>query len=182
MNRFDEMLNRFEGLLNRFEGAEGAPTASTTASDAGSASAPAKKERVHKAIKEFDELMTDPLNRFKEASKKLENKNIEAMTDNCVEVFHLMRSIILAITKSKTDKTENMAPIIAPFVKDFDKKIGKARDPKIKNHQKALLDGLQLIQLTIMHDPHDYGKEFLAQIDFFGNKVLMERKDLDTQW
>jgi len=39
-----------------------------------------------------------------------------------------------------------------------------------------------MVQLSILNDPHDMGKEFLAQIDFYGNKVLMERKQPDSDW
>jgi hypothetical protein len=33
-----------------------------------------------------------------------------------------------------------------------------------------------------MDDPFDMGKEYLGQIDFYGNKVVQLKKEPDTEW
>lgn len=178
MNRFDDLLNRFEGLLNRFEGGEGV---APTPSGSGQPSTPAK--RLHKAVKELNQAINEPLKKFVELSEKHPNKLINEATLLSKEGFELALSIVHAITLSKKETTENMAKVVSPHLKDLDKKIGdKSKKLEIKNHCRALLDGLQLIQLTIMEDPHDMGKEFLGQIDFYGNKVIQLQTEPDTEW
>jgi len=190
MNKFEDLIERFEGLLDRFEGAPGAMATGTTT--ASSASAPTTSEgtsakkptkRLHKVVKGFDEVMTEPLKKFIELSKKHENKKIHEASGYIKEMFETIRMIIVAITESKKESLQNMGALISPIVKDLDHKIGKcSKDAKIKNHVKSLIDSIQLVQLPIMDDPHDMGKEFLAQIDFFGNKVLTQRIELDVEW
>lgn len=178
MNRFEELLDRFTGLLDRFEGHGGS---STDAPASNGSASPVK--RLHKAVKEFDSEIAPALDKFVELGKQHSNTKIHEASEFTKESFILMRNIIQAITESKQEKTENMAKVVSPSIKDLDKKLGKcSRDLNIKNHCRALLDSLQLIQLTIMDDPHDMGKEFLGQIDFYGNKVVQEGKELDTQW
>lgn len=178
MNRFDELLERFEGLLNRFEGTEGAPTGSSASfGQAG------KKEKVHSAIKEFDDMFLPQLDKFVNLGKTHANKIVHEVSELGREAFMLIRAILLSITQSKHQKTSDLAIIISPHIKELDNKIAKKmKDLDVKNHCKSILDSLQLIQITIMDDPHDMGKEFLAQIDFYGNKVLQLRKEPDTEW
>eukprot|EP00345_Euplotes_harpa_P016791 CAMPEP_0168338848 /NCGR_PEP_ID=MMETSP0213-20121227/13105_1 /TAXON_ID=151035 /ORGANISM="Euplotes harpa, Strain FSP1.4" /LENGTH=211 /DNA_ID=CAMNT_0008344757 /DNA_START=362 /DNA_END=994 /DNA_ORIENTATION=- len=47
---------------------------------------------------------------------------------------------------------------------------------------KVLTDGIQLCQLVVFDDPHDMGKEYIAQIDFFGNRILTSNVEPDIQW
>jgi hypothetical protein len=183
MNRFDELLNRFEGLLNRFEGSEGRLEGGDSTAASTPSSGAKKVARVHKAVREFDEAIVPPLTKFIELSEKHSNKIIPEVSLLAKEGFHLIRNIIHAITISKDEPTANLAAVVSPHIKELDKKISKKmKDLNVKNHCRALLDGLQLIQLTLMHDPHEMGKEFLGQIDFYGNKVLMEQKEPDTEW
>lgn len=189
MNKFEELLERFDGLLNRFEGGSGSATA-TSATGGGQATTSesakptaAKPTRLHKAVKGFDSAMNEKIAEFLALAEKHSNKKILEASKVIKEMFDLIRNIIHAVTMSKGTKAEVMGEFITPHCKSLDKKLGKfLRDPDIKNHVKALLDSLQLIQLPLMHDPHDMGKEFLAQIDFFGNKVLMMRVEQETKW
>lgn len=108
---------------------------------------------------------------------------VKLASHHIIEQFMIMRAIISAITKSKPIKTQDLGAILSPIIKDLDMKIGKKlRGLDLKNHCKALIDGLQLMQLTIIDDPIDHGKEFLAQIDFFGNKILTSNNQEDIEW
>ena len=127
MNRFDELLDRFDNLLNRFEGSEGGATASGASGS--------QQKRLHKAVKEFDQTIAPELEKFVELGKKHSNPKIHEASEATKDSFILMRNVIQAITESKKEKTEEMAKILAPFIKDLDKKIGKcSRDLNIKNH------------------------------------------------
>ena len=56
------------------------------------------------------------------------------------------------------------------------------KDPKLKNHARAVEDGLKLLQFFLQEDAPEWTKEQLAQVDYFGNKVLMERNEGWTAW
>jgi hypothetical protein len=121
--------------------------------------------------------------KFLKLAKEHPNKLIPEASELIVDAFKLMRNVIQAITESKPDTTQNLAVVITPYVKELDTKIGKKmKDINVKNHCRALLDGLQLVQLVIMDDPFDMGKEYLGQIDFYGNKVVQLKKEPDTEW
>lgn len=53
---------------------------------------------------------------------------------------------------------------------------------KFKNHAKCVSDGLGLLQWYLQGDQIEYAKEQTAQIDFFGNKVLMENNAECNEW
>ena len=182
MNKLEDMLDRFEGLLNRFEGSEGA-TAGSSATGGASGATKTKKVKQHQAVKDFETIVTPLIEKFSGAGKAHPNEKIQKATVHVVEKFNTIRNLIHAVTISKQTKSEDLSAVVAPIMKDFDMKIGKTlKGLDLKNHQKALIDGLQLIQLVMVEDPTDYGKEFLAQIDFFGNKILTGDKKEDADW
>ena len=181
MNRLEDCINRFEALLNRFEGSEGSGPVSVSSGETKTSSAP--KVRLHKVVKEYDATMNPLLEKFSALGEKHSNKLVQEATVFAKDMFTLIRTIIYSITMSKPTKVDQLASVISPKIKDLDNKIGKKlRGMELKNHCKVLLDGLQLIQLAIMDDPHDIGKEYLAQIDFFGNKILTSGKEQDVEW
>lgn len=184
-NKLEGLVGRFEGLLNRFEIGQpgvGSDVVSQVLTEASTVSA-APVKRLHKAVKGFNEALLEPLERWQTIADKHSNKKLIEATRIVRESFAMIGHVIQAITESKQTKSEVFAEIIGPLIKKVDKDIGNcSKDMAIKNHCKALLDGVQLLQLSFMDDPYDMGKEFLNQIDFYGNKVLNERKDPDTEW
>ena len=134
MNQFEDLLNRFSGLLDRFEGKGGAHAApSSTSAPSASIKPESSSKRLHKVVKEFDNVMTDPLNLFIEQATKYENKKIGEASGYIKEMFLTIRNIIHAITLSKKSDSTKMGELISPIVKDLDKKIGKcSRDMNIK--------------------------------------------------
>jgi hypothetical protein len=95
-----------------------------------------------------------------------------------------MRSIVLALATSQRIGAAELAPIVAPPLQELYKKIGKMvnKAPQLKNHARAVEDGLKLLQFFLQEDSPEWTKEQLAQVDYFGNKVLMERNDKWTAW
>jgi hypothetical protein len=58
----------------------------------------------------------------------------------------------------------------------------KAKDPKFGNHVQTLIDGLNLFCWYLSPTIQEYVDESLANIDFYGNKVLQLKQEKDTAW
>ena len=184
MNKFEDLLSRFEGLLNRFEGTESAPCAKPSGVDdtTGKAAGPAAP-RLPKVVKDFDSAVQESLDKFLDLGSKHTSKVIQDLSVVVKDQFKMMRDIVHAISISKKEKPEDMAAEISVIFKSLDDRVFKlGKDMVHKNHSKVMHDGLQLINLLIMDDPVEMGKEYLAQMDFFGNKILTSQVDADMEW
>lgn len=187
MNKFEDLLQRFEGLLNRFEGTESAPSTASAkaveATEAPSTSSAPAAPRLPKQIKDFDTAVQESLNKFLDIGNGHTSKVIQGFTLVVKDQFKLMRDLIHAICTSKKETPADIVAEITPIYKALDDRVFKlGKDLNFKNHSKVIQDGLQLINLLVMEDPVEIGKEYLDQMDFFGNKILTSQVQPDWDW
>ena len=189
MERFDKLLNRFESLLNRFEGVEGAPTAQfkeeakEIIKEAASASKTAGPG-VPDIIRSLDKEVLVNLDKWKQLAEATKVPHLQLVTQTASEAFTLTRTIVHALAISKSADAKKIAEVIGKQLGAQMKKSGDLinKEIKYKNHAKCISDGLSLLQWYLQGDQIEYAKEQTAQIDFFGNKVLMENNAECNEW
>jgi adenylyl cyclase-associated protein len=121
---------------------------------------------------------------FEKAANASGEDHLKKLTAVAKEGFELMRNIVLALATSKRVPAEEIAPVVSAPLTDLYKKVGKMinKDFKLKNHAKAIEDGLKVLQFFLQMDAPEWSKEMFNQIDYFGNKILMEQNSKWTAW
>ncbi len=77
------------------------------------------------------------------------------------DAFKLTRAVLVALTTSKRRGAEEIAKVIGKPIGDVFKKAGKLqnKDRNKRDHAKAVIDGLNLLQWYLQADKIEFAKE-----------------------